>query len=144
MAVSIFSLVLWMGCATSPKPEASVAPEVAKKVTHLRSTSGMSVQLMHWGAAEQQEALLFFGGLEHPWAGKVVVHKAQPCRYGQCYSTEVSGQRWTTLLLSKEGAELYLPFMQEDSPTNLSYAAGAEGSLKPEALVEIFERQKGK
>ncbi|MCL2011383.1 MAG: hypothetical protein FWG75_01135 [Cystobacterineae bacterium] len=109
-------------------------------MTSLLSTSGMNVQLMRWGAVEQQEALLLFQGFEHPWADKVLLHKVQPCRYGKCYSTEVNGQPWTTLLLDKEKAELYLPFINESSPTSLSYAP--ENALKPEELAQMFESQK--
>jgi len=112
------------------------------QVTSLRSASGISVQLMHWGAVEQQEALLLLGGFEHSWANRVVVHKVQPCQYGKCYSTEVNGRPWTTLLLGKEGAELYLPFREDDSPASLSYVTDTKDALKPEELAKMFESQK--
>ena len=142
IAAGIFAGALWMGCAKSLPPQVPVVQEMGEQVTSLRSPSGIHLQLMRWGAAEQQEALLLFSGLRHPWAGKVQLHKVQTCRAGQCYSTEVNGRRWTTLLLGKESAELYLPFMEVDTPTSLSYAAEAEGTLKPEELAKMFEGQK--
>ena len=142
IAVGLF-LALLTSCATS-KSNVKAAWEMEKQVTHVRSASGMSVQLMRWGPVEQQEALLFFSGFEHPWveAGKPILHKVQACKYGQCYSTEVKGQPWTTLLLSEENAKLYLPFVEEDTPLNLSYVTGEEETLKPEALAKMFEGQK--
>jgi len=117
--------------------------EMGKQVTSLYSASGVNVQLLRWGAEAQQEALLLFRGLEHPWADKVVVHKVQPCQYGQCYSTEVSGHPWTSLLLGKGSAELYLPFMEDDVPLSLSYATEGADTLKPKELAKMFESQKG-
>ncbi|MCL2178507.1 MAG: hypothetical protein FWC28_06245 [Proteobacteria bacterium] len=137
---SIFSWVLLLGCATS-RSDKPAAQEMGQQVTSLRSTSGMRVHLLPWGAADKQEALLLLRGVEHPWAEKIVLHKVEPCRHGQCYSTEVNGQRWTTLLLGPKGAELYLPFLNEDMPTKLS-VSDAEDAPKPQELAKMFESQK--
>jgi hypothetical protein len=139
VAVGVFSLFLCAGCATSSQPKVPAAPETGKQVTYLQSASGINVQLLRRGTAQQPEALLLFRGVdEHPWAGKVVLHKAETCQYGTCYSTEVNGQPWTSLLLGKESAELYLPFMSEELPTSLSLVADAEDALKPEELAKMF------
>ena len=142
IVVAVFFLALSMGCATSSQPKAAPpAWEMEKQVTHLASVSGLSLHLLRWGAVEQQEALLLLRGVDHPWADKVVVHQVKPCRHGKCYSTEVNGRPWTTLLLGKESAELYLPFLEEDSPLRLSYVTDTPGLPVPEDLAKMFESQ---
>lgn len=137
----ICSWFVLLGCVSS-RSNTPAAQEMGPLVTSLRSTSGMMVHLLRWGATDKQEALLLLQKADHPWADTVVLHKVEPCRHGQCYSTEVNGQGWTTLLLGQESAELYLPLVNEDRPTRLYYVTGMEGLPKPEELAKIFESQK--
>jgi len=99
--------------------QADERPAVADKVVAYAAEQGIKVWTLRIGERSEHKALVQIEGVDHDWDMRIQKMDVAKTSKDTCYSTEVDGQKFVTLLVQGNWGELYLP--GEAQPLHVRY-----------------------
>jgi hypothetical protein len=135
-----------MGCASSPPPApaapAAPRPEVAQVVTVYKGDLGLMLSVVRIGKPEDDEVLLKYSGIDHPWSGKVMKAKKVHAGTGFDYRIVQASGEYTTLV-EREGSlfEVYLPGRDRNG-SHVAYDETASKEASAQGLLDEYLKAK--
>lgn len=141
--------VIGLGVMGSAQAEGEARPQVAKYGKVFQGSEGLVLWTVSVGDPANQEFLLQYSGVNHPWDMKIFKVKSVPSvRDGADYTLTVDGKDYVTLVErpvwgSEKSYEVYLPNGPKGMKVHYSETLSRE--MKPEhILTEYLEQSAAK
>jgi hypothetical protein len=111
-------------------------PEVAKYASVYTGGEGVQVTVLRIGPPEKSEVLLQVNRIDHPWDGKIMLHKVNGTGRRIDYVTQVDGKDWVTMTVRDGSRELYLPNME--ASIHLSFSEELSNKVAPQSFLTLY------
>lgn len=133
----------------APTPTKSLLPRPIVGTTGkaFKGPEGLLVWTLRIGEEENQEVLIQYGGVDHPWCGRIFKASIRERQFGQDYVIWHEGRPYVTFLMRRPANSSDSPFCEAHlpgrAPMRVAYDEAASQHINPQDLLSLYLQQEG-